>query len=171
PLVELGREAMRLRRLRGWSFVVVASVAVEWGAYAGIAAAPARRRRGRAAGLRRTSSGDMPYNAQGKADYLYLLQDINDSKVASLIFDGDLEAGGDGPCSDSLYTNAIACFDSLERPLIWVPGDNDWTDCWGRYGPGTAPYFDPIERLDHERSLFASSSQRFGAKTLTVTRE
>ena len=55
----------------------------------------------------------MPYNAQGKADYLYLLQDINDSKVASLIFDGDLEAGGDGPCSDSLYTNAIAGFDSL----------------------------------------------------------
>jgi len=37
--------------------------------------------------------------------------------------------------------------------------------------PGTAPYFDPIERLDHERSLFASSSQSFGAKTLTLTRE
>src|SRR5262245_13889496 len=115
--------------------------------------------------------GDMPYNAQGKADYPYLLEDINDSDVAFSIFDGDLKAGGDGPCSDSLYTTALAGFNSLDRPLIWVPGDNDWTDCWGRYGPGTQPYSDPIERLHHERQLFDSTSQSLGKKTLTLTRE
>ena len=80
--------------------------------------------------------GDMPYNAMGKADYPYLLQDINSQNVRFSTFDGDLKAGGDGPCSDSLYTTAIAGFNSLKHPLIWVPGDNDWTDCWGRYGPG-----------------------------------
>jgi hypothetical protein len=115
--------------------------------------------------------GDMPYNAQGKADYPYLLADINDSKVAFSTFDGDLKAGGDGPCSDSLYTSAIAGFNSLEKPLVWVPGDNDWTDCWGRYGPGTQPYSDPIERLSHERQLFTSTSQSLGEKTLTLARE
>jgi hypothetical protein len=115
--------------------------------------------------------GDMPYNAQGKADYPYLLQDINRSDVSFSIFDGDLKAGGDGPCSDSLYTTAIAGFNSLDRPLIWVPGDNDWTDCWGRYGPGTQPYSDPIERLDHERSLFDATSQSLGHHTLRLTRE
>jgi hypothetical protein len=115
--------------------------------------------------------GDMPYNAQGKADYPYLLRDVNDSKVSFSMFDGDLKAGGDGPCSDSLYTNAIAGFNSLERPLVWVPGDNDWTDCWGRYGPATAPFSDPIERLNHERQLFTSTSQSMGKKTLTLTRE
>jgi hypothetical protein len=115
--------------------------------------------------------GDMPYNAQGKADYPYLLQDINDSTVAFSIFDGDLKAGGDGPCNDSLYTTALAGFDSLEQPLIWLPGDNDWTDCWGRYGPGTQPYSDPIERLNHERQLFDSTSQSLGEKTLTLARE
>jgi len=115
--------------------------------------------------------GDMPYNAQGKADYPYLLQDINSSNIAFSTFDGDLKAGGDGPCSDSLYTTAIAGFNSLERPLIWVPGDNDWTDCWGRYGPGTAPFSDPIERLNHERQLFTSTSQSLGEHTLTLTRE
>jgi hypothetical protein len=52
-----------------------------------------------------------------------------------------------------------------------VPGDNDWTDCWGRYGPGPQPYSDPIERLNHERSLFASTSQSPGQKRLTLTRE
>jgi len=62
------------------------------------------------------------------------LQRSRDSNVAFSIFDGDLKAGGDGPCSDSLYTTAIAGFNTLERPLVWLPGDNDWTDCWGRYG-------------------------------------
>src|SRR5262249_16830367 len=115
--------------------------------------------------------GDMPYNAQGRADYPFLLRDINQSRVAFSIFDGDLKAGADGPCSDSLSTTAIANFNSLERRLVWVPGDNDWTDCWGRYGPSTLPYSDPIERLNHERALFDATSQSLGRRTLTLTRE
>jgi hypothetical protein len=115
--------------------------------------------------------GDMPYNAMGKADYPALLADINSEKLQFSAFDGDLKAGGDGPCSDSLYTTALANFNSLEKPLIVVPGDNDWTDCWGRYGPGTAPFSDPLERLQHERDLFYSTNQSLGRKTLTVTRE
>ena len=115
--------------------------------------------------------GDMPYNALGREQYPNLLQNVNDSRVAFSIFDGDLKAGGDGPCSDSLYTTAIANFNTLESPLVWVPGDNDWTDCWGRYGPSTQPYSDPIERLNHERQLFASTDQSLGQKTLTLTRE
>jgi hypothetical protein len=115
--------------------------------------------------------GDMPYNAMGKADYPALLADINSEKLQFSAFDGDLKAGGDGPCSNSLYTTALANFNSLERPLIVVPGDNDWTDCWGRYGPGTAPFSDPLERLQHERDLFYGTNQSLGGQTLTVTRE
>lgn len=115
--------------------------------------------------------GDMPYGALGRSQYPNLLADINKSKVAFSIYDGDLQAGGDGPCTDSLYTTALANFDSLERPLVWVPGDNDWTDCWGRYGAVQQPYQDPIERLAHERTLFASTTQSLGKKTLTLTRE
>ena len=87
------------------------------------------------------------------------------------MFDGDLKAGGDGPCSDSLYMTAIENFDTLNRPLIWVPGDNDWTDCWGRYGTSTLPYSDPLERLAFERMLFTSTDQSLGGKTLTLTRQ
>jgi hypothetical protein len=54
--------------------------------------------------------------------------------------------------------------------VIWVPGDNDWTDCWGRYGPGTGG-FDPLERLAHERHLFDSTDQSLGQHTLTLQRE
>jgi hypothetical protein len=115
--------------------------------------------------------GDMPYNAQGRADYPSLLQDVNASDSAFSVFDGDLKSGGDGGCVDSLYTNAIAGFNSLEKPLVWVPGDNDWTDCWGRYGAGSAPFFDPEERLAHERQLFDSTNRSLGQTTLALTRE
>src|ERR1700730_13373934 len=96
--------------------------------------------------------GDMPYNALGKAQYPSLLADINAKRVAFSVFDGDLKAGGDGACTDSLYTTALDHFNSLDRPLIFLPGDNDWTDCWGRYGPGNGG-FDPLERLNFERLL------------------
>lgn len=115
--------------------------------------------------------GDMPYNALGRAQYPDLLADINRSHVAFSVFDGDLKAGGDGPCADSLYTTAITNFNTLERPLVWLPGDNDWTDCWGRYGPSTLPYFDPLERLAFERMLFTSTDQSLGQRTLTLTRQ
>jgi hypothetical protein len=114
--------------------------------------------------------GDMPYNALGRAQYPALLADINASHVAFSVFDGDLKAGGDGACADSLYTTAISSFNRLERPLVWLPGDNDWTDCWGRYGPGTGGY-DPLERLDFERQMFDSTDQSLGQRTLTLARE
>ena len=87
------------------------------------------------------------------------------------MFDGDLKAGGDGPCADSLYYTAIANFNRLDQSLVWLPGDNDWTDCWGRYGPATLPYSDPLERLDFERQLFTSTDQSLGRKTLRLTRQ
>ena len=118
--------------------------------------------------------GDMPYNALGKQQYPNLLLDVNDAKVAFSIFDGDLKAGGDGPCTDeNLYTPALDYFSILKRPLVWVPGDNDWTDCWGRYGAGTftAETSDPLERLQHERDLFASTPFSLGQEKLRLWRQ
>jgi hypothetical protein len=113
--------------------------------------------------------GDMPYNAIGKQQYPALLADINASHIVFSVFDGDMKAGGDGPCTDdNLYTPALANFAKLDRPLIWLPGDNDWTDCWGRYGAGTsAPGADdPIERLQHERDLFTTGDYSLGRHKL-----
>jgi hypothetical protein len=159
------------RRLAVIAALIAGAVALV--AYSGIAQGSGSRAHGGHGPQRFTVGlfGDMPYNALGRAEYPNLLADVNDHKVAFSVFDGDLKAGGDGPCSDSLYTTAIANFDTLDRPLIWVPGDNDWTDCWGRYGPGTQPYSDPEERLDHERQLFDSTNQSLGRRTLTLARE
>lgn len=158
---------MTLRKLGG---AAVAAAAVAAAVFVGLAYASPGQGRGPETytiGL----FGDMPYNTLGRSQYPNLLDDINSSNVAFSIFDGDLKAGGDGPCSNDLYTTAIANFNTLKRPLVWVPGDNDWTDCWGRYGPSTLPYSDPIERLNHERELFASTDQSLGRRTLTLARQ
>jgi hypothetical protein len=118
--------------------------------------------------------GDMPYGALGKQQYPNLLADVNAAHVAFSMYDGDLKSGGDGGCTDeNLYTPALDYFATLERPLVWVPGDNDWTDCWGRYGEGTyTPGFDdPLERLEHERDLFASTPFSLGQHKLRLTRQ
>jgi len=115
--------------------------------------------------------GDQPYNALGKSQYPAMLADINRAHVAFSVHDGDLKSGGDGSCSDTLYYTALNYFNSLERPHIFVPGDNDWTDCWGRYGAGTMPFFDPEERLNFERSLFFSTDRSLGRETLKITRQ
>lgn len=114
--------------------------------------------------------GDMPYGADGREEYPRLIQNVNESGVAFSVFDGDLKAGGDGPCTDQLYTQSKEWFDSFSQPVVVTPGDNDWTDCWGRYGPESGGY-DPEERLEFERQTFFSSDQSLGAETMTVERE
>jgi hypothetical protein len=114
--------------------------------------------------------GDMPYGAAAKLLYPNLLADMNAHDLAFSAFDGDLKAGGDGACTDDLYTRSLSNFNLLDRPLIFTPGDNDWTDCWGRYGPGTGG-FDPEERLQHERDLYFSTSKSLGQTTIKLHRE
>ncbi|MBS1892464.1 MAG: hypothetical protein JST59_14300 [Actinobacteria bacterium] len=114
--------------------------------------------------------GDMPYGAAGREEYPRLIQNVNESNVAFSVFDGDLKAGGDGPCTDQLYTQSKTWFDSFTRPVVVTPGDNDWTDCWGRYGPGSGGY-DPEERLEFERQTFFSTNQSLGGHTMTLERE
>src|SRR5439155_17576187 len=73
--------------------------------------------------------GDLPYNdAQTMVGVPNLISDMNSQKLAFTVHDGDLKAGS-GPCPDSLYTDALARFNSLEAPAMFTPGDNDWTDC------------------------------------------
>jgi hypothetical protein len=95
--------------------------------------------------------GDLPYNdAQKTVGVPALISDINRQRLAFSVHDGDLKAGS-GPCPDSLYTDALARFNSLEAPAMFTPGDNDWTDC--DRNPGTSS----LERLNFERSvLFAT---------------
>lgn len=49
--------------------------------------------------------GDVPYGAAGRAQYPNLIADMNGTKLAFSIFDGDLKNGSER-CDDSLYTTS-----------------------------------------------------------------
>jgi hypothetical protein len=60
------------------------------------------------------------------------------------------------PCTDEHYQQALERFNSLRHPVIYTPGDNEWTDCWERQSGG----FKPTERLDRIRQIFFANHTR-----------
>ncbi|WP_426574543.1 hypothetical protein [Aquihabitans sp. McL0605] len=72
--------------------------------------------------------GDMPYSTSQEGDYQRLLQAVNDADVTFSAHVGDFQASTSN-CTDAVVQKNIDWFDSLDHPLIFTPGDNDWTDC------------------------------------------
>jgi len=115
--------------------------------------------------------GDMPYGTLGLQQYPNVLDSLNASDIRFSIFDGDMKAG-DGVCTDGdLYLPRLADFNSLHKPLFWVPGDNDWTDCWRYSSPDDPAASDPIDRLNHERQLFCSTPFSLGEHKYPLARQ
>ncbi len=104
--------------------------------------------------------GDTPYSDAEKITSIpALIEDINHSHVRFTIFDGDIKSGS-SRCDDIVYAEAIARFDSFARPMIYVPGDNEWTDCH-RKNNGS---FNALERLNYLRSTMFARPESFGQK-------
>jgi hypothetical protein len=100
--------------------------------------------------------GDLPYSSQqATVGVPNLIADMNSQNLAFTVHDGDLKAGS-GPCPDSLYSDALTRFNSLDAPAIFTPGDNEWTDC------DRDPTYNSLERLDHERLVFFSTPSTLG---------
>jgi hypothetical protein len=110
--------------------------------------------------------GDLPYSdTQALTGVPNLIADMNRQDLAFTAHDGDLKAGNSTPgsitpttCSDALYIQGLNYFSSLKAPVIFTPGDNDWTDCDRPSNGG----FSSLERLDHERKLFFSTPNTLG---------
>ena len=99
---------------------------------------------------------DLPYSAvQENPGIPNLIAELNGADIQFTVNDGDLKAGngtsGNPPsagCDDPLYERALGWLNSLEKPAMFTPGDNDWTDCDRTSNGG----FNSLERLDHERT-------------------
>jgi hypothetical protein len=108
--------------------------------------------------------GDMPYaKANDQPKIAPLIAAINASDIALSLYDGDIKDGS-SKCTDDVYTDAIQMFDSLRVPLVYVPGDNEWTDCHRSNNGG----YDNLERLDHLREVMFKSPESFGATKLAL---
>jgi hypothetical protein len=103
--------------------------------------------------------GDLPYSTtQATVGVPNLIADMNNQDLVFTAHDGDLKAGSNSPCNDALYTHSLAYFNALKAPAMFTPGDNDWTDCDRPSNGG----FSSLERLDHEREVFFSTSFSLG---------
>ncbi|MFN2608593.1 MAG: hypothetical protein ABR511_11995 [Acidimicrobiales bacterium] len=103
--------------------------------------------------------GDIPYTRDDQARFPHLVASMNAADVDFSVFDGDFKGGG--RCDDRVYTQAIGRFDSFDAPVVYVIGDNEWTDCHG--GGQNA-----LERLAHLRQVMFASPASFGKRTMAL---
>lgn len=99
--------------------------------------------------------GDTPYDLEGERLFPFLAEEIARADVDFVIHIGDVKGGG-VPCSDSLVAARIRALDQFGHPLMFTPGDNDWTDCH-RVPPDT---YLPLERLAFLRTQAYSEPGR-----------
>ena len=111
--------------------------------------------------------GDMPYAKSGDAPHIpALIADINASDIAFSMYDGDIKDGS-SECVDQIYSDALTMFNSLEKPVFYVPGDNEWTDCHRTNNGG----WDNLERLDHVRKVMFPTADSLGKTTMAAERQ
>jgi hypothetical protein len=93
--------------------------------------------------------GDTPYNRFERTHLPAVIAEMDAELLKVVIHDGDIKNGGER-CDDALYEDRLALFRTSHHPFVFVPGDNDWTDCH-RNSNGA---YDPLERLEKLRGVF-----------------
>jgi hypothetical protein len=108
--------------------------------------------------------GDMPYKKAGDDPKLpAVLTSINASDIVFSIYDGDIKDGS-SKCTDDVYTDALKMFGGMKQPVIYVPGDNEWTDCHRLNNGG----MDTLERLAHIREVMFPKLESLGQRTIPL---
>ncbi len=95
--------------------------------------------------------GDMPYGDDQVTYPLFgaLIGEINRYDPAFVIHVGDIKSGG-SLCTNEKFQEQLDFMMTVDAPLIYTPGDNEWTDCHRT----RAGEYDPLERLSALREIF-----------------
>lgn len=107
--------------------------------------------------------GDWPYSKTLFDNAQVLIDSVNsDAEIGLVMHLGDIHAGG-APCTsagilppistaDPGWNQSVyALFQKFEKPFVYTPGDNEWTDC---HRKKTLESGDPLKELSSLRSLF-----------------
>jgi hypothetical protein len=101
--------------------------------------------------------GDTPYSVFQIQHFPDDIAEINaDPDVSRVIHVGDIKSGStrcdtvDNDPNTGDFTQIKADFDLFADPLVYTPGDNEWTDCHRANNGG----YVPTERLGVIRSMF-----------------
>jgi hypothetical protein len=110
--------------------------------------------------------GDMPYGDPEEvyAPFEALIGAINAAGPDLVLHIGDTKSGGT-PCSDEMLDDQLAFMNTFEAPVLYTPGDNEWTDCHRKKAGG----FDPLDRLDYIReTYFADPKTSLGGAPIVL---
>lgn len=119
--------------------------------------------------------GDMPYcdtrDPAGcpaeVARVQALAETINRAAPAFSIFVGDSKGGGEA-CTDAIvFDRTLEWMGRIAGPLVYTPGDNEWTDCW----QDRAGRFDPLALLRGIRARFFAEPRSLGQAPMPLTRQ
>ena len=110
--------------------------------------------------------GDTPYSHWERERLPELMAEIDSENLAFVVHDGDIKSGG-SVCSDEVLRDILGVFQASKTPLVYVPGDNEWTDCHRKSNGG----YDPLERLGKLRELFFVGETALGQRTMALTRQ
>lgn len=103
--------------------------------------------------------GDLGYVPAREPMFENVLAEMNAAPLAFSVHVGDLSSPRYG-CDTAFRTRRLAQFQAMAHPLIYTPGDNEWTDC---------P--EPLERLDDLRTVFFNGNTTLGQRTLPLERQ
>jgi hypothetical protein len=102
------------------------------------------------------------YN-DGGAAFPRLIAEINRHTPVFTVHVGDINAGSEN-VTDELLLKRRAEFNTFDGPLIYTPGDNEWTDTHTAQAGG----HDPLERLAKIRELFFAEEKSLGKVTIPL---
>jgi hypothetical protein len=95
-----------------------------------------------------------------------MIEELNSARLAFVVHDGDIKAGAT-PCTDDCFQRVFVQFQTIRHPLIYLFGDNEWSDC----GSVKTNAFDPLERLQKLRDLFTQGDRSLGQRTISLARQ
>ncbi|MBK1703955.1 metallophosphoesterase family protein [Halochromatium glycolicum] len=93
--------------------------------------------------------GDAPYADAEYEPFARLLEQAGARSPSFIVHVGDIKGGGQ-PCSEARNRRIATLFKEQTAPVLYTPGDNEWTDCHRR----SAGRHDPLERLAAVRERF-----------------
>ena len=110
--------------------------------------------------------GDAPYFESEESAFVEMIGEMNREPLAFAVHVGDLKSGH-SECSDALYAQRKQWFNLSRHAFVFIPGDNDWTDCWRTFAGG----YDTRERLQKLREFFFAEGASLGQQRLALTRQ
>ena len=119
-----------------------------------------------AAGFTFAALGDAPYTADDESRFVSMIAELNREPLAFVVHVGDFKTAIT-PCTDETFLQRRAWFALSHHPFVFVPGDNEWTDCRRALGAGR----DPVERLARLREIFFAGDAGLGQRPLALVQQ